>query len=288
MSDVQSGKRGLPSRVKMRHQSHFVEDLAVGESTPVGKMVPLAEIQPDPKQPRSAMGNLAPLVESIRTKGVLEPILVRPLPEGLAPESYRIVSGERRFRAASEAGLLEIPVIELDVGEDEALEIALVENLQRKDLTPFEEGEGFRILADHHGYTHQEIAEAVCKSRSVVTETIGLLQIPPRVRDAIEALGIQSKTALREIAKAPNEDAMIHLAEVAAERGLSRDDLRQISRRDAQRGRAQRAQPYSFRFRAPDKSYKLALTFKKSTVERQDLITALEEILRDLRSRDEG
>src|SRR5215203_5472955 len=134
-------------RVKMRHDTHFVEELTARHETPVGKMVPLSTIEPDPNQPRSTMGDLDELVASIREKGVLEPILVRPRPdaedETVPPAGvlYRIISGERRFRAAQEAGLYEVPAIEMDVSEQEALEIALIENLQRKDLTPFEEAE---------------------------------------------------------------------------------------------------------------------------------------------------
>src|SRR3954452_15239150 len=117
----------------MRHDTHFVEELTVRGETPVGKMVPLSTIEPDPNQPRSTMGDLDELVASIRDKGVLEPILVRPRP-GLEEEDsedepagvlYRIISGERRFRASQEAGLYEVPVIEMDVSEQEALEIAL-------------------------------------------------------------------------------------------------------------------------------------------------------------------
>ena len=147
MSDP-SRKRGLPVQVKMRHDTHFVEELAARHEAPVGKMIPLSAIEPDPHQPRSSMGDLEDLVASIRAKGVLEPILVRPRPqtveELLVGPAYRIISGERRYRAAQEAGLYEVPAIEMDVSEDEALEIALIENLQRKDLTPFEEAEGFR------------------------------------------------------------------------------------------------------------------------------------------------
>src|SRR5688572_4432473 len=102
----------------MRHDTHFVEELTARHETPVGKMVPLSAIEPDPNQPRSTMGDLDELVGSIRDKGVLEPILVRPRPEedGDAPGVlYRIISGERRYRASQEAGLYEVPVIEMDV-----------------------------------------------------------------------------------------------------------------------------------------------------------------------------
>ncbi|MGH9361143.1 MAG: ParB/RepB/Spo0J family partition protein, partial [Thermoanaerobaculia bacterium] len=276
-------KRGLPLRVKMRHDTHFVEALTARHETPVGRMVPLAAIEPNPNQPRSSMGDLAELVASIRDKGVLEPILIRPMPPeelAAAGPAFRIISGERRYRAAQEAGLFEIPAIEMEVTEEEALEIALIENLQRKDLTPFEEAEGYRGLAERHGYTHEEIAEAVGKTRTVVTESLSLLAMPPRVRDTVQGLGITSKSLLLEVLKAGEEPAMIGLLEEVATRGLNRDDLRRRLRRDT---RAGRRKPYVFRFRAPDKTYNLAVSFRQSEVDRDDLIRALEQVLADLR-----
>jgi ParB family transcriptional regulator, chromosome partitioning protein len=287
-----SRKRGLPVRVKMRHEPHFVEELTARHETPVGKMVPLSTIEPDPNQPRSAMGDLDELVASIREKGVLEPILVRPRPtdedaeETPAPAGvlYRIISGERRYRASQEAGLYEVPVIEMDVSEQEALEIALIENLQRKDLTPFEEAEGYRLLAERHQYTHEEIATAVGKSRTVITEGLSLLQMPPRVRDTVQALAITSKSLLLEVLKAGDEQEMIELLEEVARRGLNRDDLRQRLRRgDKGGGKNGRRRPYVFRFKSPDRRYSLSLTFRQSEVDKHDLVRALEQILADLR-----
>jgi ParB family chromosome partitioning protein len=278
-------KRGLPLRVKMRHDTHFVEELAARNETPVGKMLPLSAIEPDPSQPRSTMGDLDDLVGSIRDKGVLEPILVRPSPEPRGKAVYRIISGERRYRAAALAGLYEVPTIEMDVSEDEALEIALIENLQRKDLTPFEEAEGYRALAERHGYTQEQIAATVGKSRSNVAESLALLQLPARVRDVVQALGITSKSLLLEVLKIDGENEKIDLLERVAEQGLSRDDLRRETRRAARSGRRQ---PYVFKFRAPDKRYSLALTFRQATVEKQDLVRALEQILRQLREEDSG
>lgn len=276
-------RRGLPLRIKMRHEPHFVEELAGRHEVPVGKIAPLSALEPNPDQPRSTMGDLSDLVASIRDKGVLEPILVR----RLAPDAgdtpgklYRIISGERRYRAAVQAGLYEVPIIEMDVTEDEALEIALIENLQRKDLTPFEEAEGYRALAERHGYTHEQIAETVGKSRSVVTESLALLQISARVRDAVQALGITSKSLLLELLKAKSEPEMMKLLDRVAAQGLSRDDLRRETRKDRASGKRK---PYTFRFRSPDKTYSLALTFRQSTVDRGDLIRALEGILSDLR-----
>jgi ParB family chromosome partitioning protein len=289
VSEPSRKRGGLPVRVKMRHEPHFVEELTARHETTVGKMVPLSTIEPDPNQPRSAMGDLDELVASIREKGVLEPILVRPRPDGdeaPAPAGvlYRIISGERRYRASQEAGLYEVPVIEMDVSEQEALEIALIENLQRKDLTPFEEAEGYRLLAERHQYTHEEIATAVGKSRTVITEGLSLLQMPPRVRDTVQALAITSKSLLLEVLKAGDEQEMIELLEEVARRGLNRDDLRQRLRRgDRGGGKNGRRRPYVFRFKSPDKSYSLSLTFRQSEVDKDDLVRALEQILTDLR-----
>ena len=131
----------------------------------VGRMVPLASIEPDPDQPRRDLGNLDGLTASIRDRGVLEPILARPVDQpgpggATTPRRYRIISGERRFRAARQAGLAEIPLIEMDVSARDAFEIALVENLQRADLTPFEEAEGLRTLVERQGSTHERAAAA--------------------------------------------------------------------------------------------------------------------------------
>ena len=278
MSEPFGKRRGLPERVKMRHGTHFVDELAARSDTPIGKMVPLSEIDPDPNQPRTAMGHLDDLVASIREKGVLEPLLVRKHPEEGAEKSYRIISGERRYHASLEAGLFEVPVIVLDVTDEEALEIALIENLQRKDLTPFEEADGYRALAERYGYTHEQIAETVGRSRVVVTETLALLQMPPRVRDAVQALGITTKSVLLEVLKAKSEEEMIQLLERVASLGLSRDDLRRRGRQSA----GSRRRPYIFTFKSPDKSYRLNLTFRRSTVERHDLISALQDILQQL------
>jgi ParB family transcriptional regulator, chromosome partitioning protein len=282
-----SRKRGLPMQVKMRHDTHFVEELAARHEAPVGKMIPLSAIEPDPHQPRSSMGDLEDLVASIRAKGVLEPILVRPRPqtveELLVGPAYRIISGERRYRAAQEAGLYEVPAIEMDVSEEEALEIALIENLQRKDLTAFEEAEGFRMLAESHGYTHEEIAEAVGKARTVVTESLSLLQMTPRVRDTVQALGITSKSLLLEVLKAGTEQEMIRLLEEVARLGLNRDDLRRRLR-NTDPAKGDRRKPYVFRFKAPDKTFALALTFRQSEVDKSDLIRALEQIIKQLKT----
>lgn len=275
----------------MRTSSHFVEELTSRSETPVGKMVPLSSIEPDPNQPRSTMGDLTDLAASIRDKGVLEPILVRRIgdEENGGRSQLMIISGERRYRASMEAGLIEVPVIEMEVGEEEALEIALIENLQRKDLTPFEEAEGYRALADRFGYTHEEISKAVGKSRTVVTESFALLQIPKRVREAAQALGIHTKSILLEVLKVEGEQEQIQLLEEINQRGLSRDDLRRQHRgqKTDESGNPKR-KPYIFNFRAPDKSFNLSLKFRQTSVSKNDLISALEKILGELREAEEA
>src|SRR5512141_667693 len=155
-------KRGLPQQKSMRHDAHFVEELTRRSGRHIGSMIPLSMIEPNDDQPRTSLGNIEELAASIREKGVLEPILVR----SIAPNRYQIISGERRYRAATLAGLDEIPAIELDVDDKEQLEIALIENIQRKDLTPFEEAEGFYVLQQKFGYTHEKISQVIGKSRA--------------------------------------------------------------------------------------------------------------------------
>lgn len=296
MSEPIASKRGLPLRVKMRHSSHFVDELSARHETAVGRMVPLSSLVPNPRQPRTELGDLADLVASIREKGVLEPLLIRPLAGGEAPANdsgtarggrFSIIAGERRYRAALEAGLFEVPAIELDVSEEEALEIALIENLQRKDLSAFEEAEGYRALGERHGYTQEQIGKAVGKARSTVAESLSILAIPDDLRERARALGLTSRSALLEIAKVDDPQAMRGLIEQAGRLGLGRDDLRKSGRREAARKRGERGgrkKPYTFKFRAPDKRFSLQLSFRQSTVERQDLIRALEQILTELQN----
>ena len=285
-------KRGLPLRVKMRHGAHFVAELASRNESTVGRLLPLSSLRPNPNQPRTDVGDLADLVASIRDKGVLEPILVsmNEHGDGQAPGvKVEIVAGERRYRAALEAGLFEIPAIELDVTADEALEITLIENLQRKDLNAFEEAEGYQALGTLHSYTQEQIAQAVGRSRSSIAESLGLLTLPREVRERALELGISAKSALLELAKVTDPKALEALLARAGREGLSRDDLRsELRKGPAARGGSARKRPFAFKFRAPDKSFQLQLQFRQSTVEKSDLIRALEQILDEIRSTPEA
>ncbi len=271
---------------------------------PVGRMVPLASIEPDPDQPRRELGSLDGLTASIRARGVLEPILARPVNQVGADGTttrrrYRIISGERRFRAAREAGLGEIPLIEMDVSPRDALEIALVENLQRADLTPFEEAEGLRTLVERHGYTHDRVAAAVGRSRVSVTESLALLRMPRTVRETAIALGVGStKSVLLEVMKLGTEASMVRMLERIAEFGLTRAEVRtEIRKRRSVTDEGEEppttetgdaSKPHVFRFRSVDDRFSVSLSFRQEVVEEEDLILALEELLAELRrSRDE-
>lgn len=272
-------KRGLPDRAKMRHDSHFVDELARRSSASIGAMIPLELIEPNPEQPRTTLGNLEELTSSIREKGVLEPILVR----AAGPNRYQIISGERRFRAATAAGLGEIPAIEMDADDREALEIALVENIQRKDLTAFEEAEGFQLLQEKFGYTHEKISQVIGKSRSSVTETLLINEIPDRIRALCRESGISSKSLLLQICRGGDEAAMEQMVRRIATGSVTREDLRRETREEDSRAAGR---PKNFIFSLKDKSlpFSLNMTFKKSKVEKGEVIEALRAILKRLES----
>lgn len=195
---------GLPLSVKMRHDSHYVDNI-VATSRSIGKTIPIDSIEPNPEQPRSEFGDLTELTASIKEKGVLEPLLVRKDADG---SKYMIIAGERRWRASKAAGLREVPCIEMDLDEQGVAEIALIENLQRKDLTVWEEADGLKALADKFGYKHDQIAQKISKSRSTVTEFMTIAGLPAEIRERCRAGNINSKAVLLEIARQFDESAM--------------------------------------------------------------------------------
>ena len=164
---------GLPQTVRMRHDTHFVDQLARPSGEAIGRMIPIEDLQPNPRQPRQDLGDLSELKASVSEKGVLEPILVRAL-----GGRFEIIAGERRYRAALEVGLAEVPCIVRETTEAEMMELALVENLQRKDLSPFEEADGLRILAETHGHTHEMMAAKLGKSRTSIPRLSRLRRCP--------------------------------------------------------------------------------------------------------------
>lgn len=270
-------KAGLPVTLKMRHDAHYIEQLTSFSGAAVGRMIRVDEIRPNPDQPRKALGDLRELTESVREKGVLEPLLVR----FIASEGcFYIISGERRYHAARAAGLREVPCIEKTVDDAETLEIALIENIQRKDLTAFEEADGLHRLASQFEYTHEDMAKKIGRARSSVTETLSLLNIPEPLRKKCIENGVVSKSLLLQIARQPTEKKMAEMFQRILQGGLTRDEARR-ERREEQAG-PQRPQPFIFHFEPQNDAFKFRIQFKKSHVSRDELISTLREILSQL------
>ncbi|MFN7987456.1 MAG: ParB/RepB/Spo0J family partition protein [Thermoanaerobaculia bacterium] len=280
-----SKRRGLPETSRMRHDPHFVDQLFSGEELSIGRKIALNLIEANPDQPRNILGDLEDLKASIEAKGVLEPILVRPRDGG----RYTIISGERRFRAAMEAGLADIPCIVLDVSDAEVVEIALIENLQRKDLSPLEEADGYLTLQDKHGYTHEQIARTVGKSRVTITETLSLARLPLRVKDECRRADIRSKSFLLEVGRLPTEPAMLEaIAAFESGEGVGRDSVRSARREgepssEGPRFRSLR-KAYELNFQPADAPYAVSLVFRGNATDRTEILQTLKELIRKIDS----
>ncbi len=270
-------KIGLPVTLKMRHDAHYIESLTTYSGAAVGRMIPVENIRPNPDQPRKALGDLRELTESIREKGVLEPLLVRYVPR---EECYYIISGERRYHAARAAGLRELPCIEKIADDAETLELALIENIQRKDLTPFEEADGLHRLATQFEYTHEDVAKKIGRARSSVTETLTLRGIPESLRRKCMDRGVIAKSLLLQIARQPTEKKMVDMFQRILHGGLTREDVRRQRREEQQTG--PRPQPFIFHFEPETENFKLRIQFRKSHVSREELIATLREIIASL------
>ncbi len=278
-----SKKTGLPVMLKMRHDAHYVESLTSYSGAAVGRMIPVDQIRPNPDQPRKALGDLRELTESIREKGVLEPLLVRFVPR---EECYYIISGERRYHASRAAGLREVPCIEKMADDAETLEIALIENLQRKDLTPFEEADGLYRLAQQFDYTHEDVAKKIGRARNSVSETLSLLDIPDVLRRKCIDNGIMAKGLLLEIAKQQSVKKMEEMIRRILQTGMTRDQVRKERADD--KAPSTKPQPFIFHYEPENEAFKFRLQFKKTTVSRDELIRTLREILSQLEGTDSG
>ena len=189
------------------------------------KMVAVADLSPNPHNPRRSFdeAELEELARSISERGVLQPIVARPAGE---PGRYEIVAGERRWRAAQKAGVHEIPVVVRDLSESEALEVALIENIQRSDLNALEEALGYSQLMEQFGYTQQQLADTLGKSRSHIANTLRLLNLPDDVKEMIRNGEISAGHARTLIAT----DDPSTLAKKIAKLGLSVREAEKLSR----------------------------------------------------------
>ena len=274
-------RTGLPETVDMRHDTHFVELISSRSRGPLIRMISLDRIDANPHQPRSELGNLQELMASIKEKGILEPILVRP-----RGERYEIIAGERRYQAARNLKMSEVPCIEMDVDDREAMELSLIENLQRKDLDVFEEADGLNTLIESYGYTHEKISEKIGKARSTITEVINISKIPARIRMLCAKSGIVNRSQLIEISKLKKESDMISVVENIKDRSLTRADTRDLTKA-LKKEKAKKKPNYVFNFMpAEGEKFKLRLTFRKSSASKEEIIRILEEIIYKLKEKE--
>lgn len=229
MSDTNEPSR--PSRGLGRGLSALLGETPATDGETVQKArnartMPVEKLRPGRFQPRQRFDEqeMRALVESVRQHGIVQPILVRRDPD--VPEVFEIIAGERRWRAAQTVALHEVPIVIRDISDDDALQLALIENIQRQDLNPMEEAEGYRRLGEEFGHSQNEIAEAVGKSRSHVANTMRLLSLPPEVSEMVRD-GRLSAGAARTVL---TDDDPVGLAKRIVEEGLNVREAEAIRR----------------------------------------------------------
>ena len=219
--------------------------------------LPISDIKPYKGQPRKRFNrdDLAELTDSIKQNGVLQPLLVRKSGTG-----YEIVAGERRYQAAKAAGLSEVPVIIREISDDDVFKLALIENLQRSDLTPLEEARGYRQLIKEKGLTQEELAKALSKSRSAITNTLRLLDLPSEVQSYVEDGELTAGHA-RAILAVPSVEGRIALAEKVVRERLSVRETERLAPLFSMSDQAERAprQPTPQSFKRAARQMRLAL-----------------------------
>ena len=230
-------KRGLGKGL----DAIFAENNEAGEGSVAVK---IADIEPNRDQPRKEFDSeaLSELADSIAQHGVLQPLLLRPMLSG----GYRIVAGERRWRAARMAGLTEVPAVIREMTDSEEMLFALIENLQREDLTPLEEARGYRTLIEAQDLTQEEVSQAVGKSRPSITNALRLLNLPEDIQEMLERGEITAGHA-RTLLSFPNQEAM-RLGAQKAREGASVRELEAMAKRMAQQGEAPSKAPRKNRY----------------------------------------
>lgn len=283
-------KVGLPDFVKNRPEHHLVDEITRRTKTTIIRNIPIEKLITNTIQPRKDFGDLEELKESIVEKGILEPILVRPK-DGF----FEIIAGERRFRAAQMAGNTQVPCIEFDIPDNEALEISIIENIQRKNLDIFEHAFSLKSLSDIYGYTHQEIAKKLGKSRVTVTELIRITDLPPEVLIRCQDLKIESKTFLTELVKLDDSVKMIAVLDEYQKNPLSRDQVKDFRNENEEQPVSETEQGdqvektpglprrLKFHFTSEDKALKLDFNIKANGMNREKLVFILENLINDIK-----
>ena len=208
------------------------ESPAVDRTPKTQRRVPIEHITPNPRNPRRMFSDaeLDELAQSIRERGVIQPIVVRAAPNG--GKTFEIIAGERRWRASQRAGLHDVPIVVLEVSDGEALELAIIENIQRADLNPLEEAAGYQALAAQYSHSQDDIATIVGKSRSHVANTLRLLKLPDSVKTYIDA-GKLSAGHARALINQPDPEA---IARDIVEKGLNVRQVEKLRQDNAKAG----------------------------------------------------
>ena len=218
----------------------LIDDFSAAPASDTITKLPLQKVEPNPNQPRKSFDEeeLQALADSIAEHGILQPLAVRTLDGGF----YQIIAGERRWRAARMAGLEEVPVVVLEADDRTVMELALIENLQRQDLNPMEEAEGYRVLMEEYGLTQEQAAARVGKSRPAVTNALRLLALPEEVREMVEA-GTLSAGHARAVLSLPNERLQKAAAQKIIALRLSVRQAEAMCKRMAAEEKPQKARP---------------------------------------------
>ncbi|MHB2168323.1 ParB/RepB/Spo0J family partition protein [Alsobacter sp. R-9] len=215
------------------------DEVAAVERSRGQRRVPVEFLRPNPRNPRKSFddADLEDLAASIREKGIIQPILVRTLP-GMA-DVYEIIAGERRWRAAQRAGLHDVPVLLVEAGDREALELAIIENVQRADLNPLEEAQGYERLIGEFGYAQADLGKIIGKSRSHVANTLRLLKLPESVKAHVQR-GELSAGHARALLSVPDPEGT---AKAVIEKGLNVRDVERLAQDEATRAVEPAAEP---------------------------------------------
>lgn len=243
----ESAVLGLKRRALGRGLGALIREAPSGNAPSPERRVPIADIRPNPRQPRRyfAEDRIAELAESIRHQGILQPLVVRKVDEG-----YELIIGERRFRAAQRAGLDRVPVVVREVSDAESLAMALVENIQREELTPIEEALAYRQLMEEFRLTQEEVANRVGKSRPVVTNLLRILNLPDEIKEEVDRGGISVGHA-RALLVLDTPEQQREVARTVLRQGLSVRETETLVSRKSEPSTAPPAPPTSLGAQSP-------------------------------------